>query len=230
MSGLILVIAWGNPLRGDDGVGWQVVEELERRLGRHGGSDGEKVGHDGSGLRTVAVHQLTPELAEEVSRADLVVLVDAARDGPPGSVRCRPIEPAAARRSGPGVFSHDFDPGALLACAGALFGRQPPAYVVSIGGLNFGHAAELSDRVASAVPEAVEAVLGLAGALRHADGPSGGGRADPDGVPAGLGAGAPTASAPGPEHGEQAEAVRPPSQVDGSRQSTVHERFQCPDR
>jgi hydrogenase maturation protease len=44
-----LLIGYGNPLRGDDGLGWQVADQVAR--------DADK------SIKVVATHQLTPELA-----------------------------------------------------------------------------------------------------------------------------------------------------------------------
>ena len=68
-----LIIGYGNPLRGDDGLGWQVASELAKCVDAL--------------ISVVAVHQLTPELAEPVSDADLVIFVDSSCDGEPGSWR-----------------------------------------------------------------------------------------------------------------------------------------------
>ena len=67
MTGL-LVIGYGNTLRGDDGVGPKVAEAVEAlQL---------------PGVRTLVCQQLSPEHAEPISRARVVVFVDAAVDAP----------------------------------------------------------------------------------------------------------------------------------------------------
>ena len=63
-----LVVGYGNVLRSDDGVGWQVADIL---------TDDARL----AGATILRCHQLTPELALDVSRASVVVLVDA-RHGP----------------------------------------------------------------------------------------------------------------------------------------------------
>jgi hypothetical protein len=68
----ILVIAWGNPLREDDGVAWHVLEAL-RALRPHPALPALHLRH---------AHQLVPEMAECVSRATGVVFVDARREKP----------------------------------------------------------------------------------------------------------------------------------------------------
>ena len=75
-----LIVGYGNSLRTDDGVGWHAAGLLatDPRL---------------EGAQILARHQLTPELAADISQASLVVLVDAASAGDPGSVSVRRIRP-----------------------------------------------------------------------------------------------------------------------------------------
>ena len=138
----ILIIGWGNPLRGDDGLGWRAAEQLRDALG------GEEV--------TVRVsHQLMPEFAEEISRSDLVILIDAACDNSAGEVRFERVEP---RRSPAAAFSHEMDPPALLAMSETLYGACPEAYFFSVAGRSFGYEEGLSPEVESALPKLVEQI------------------------------------------------------------------------
>lgn len=142
---MFLIIGYGNPLRGDDGVGWRVVEALEGLV------------PEGAAL---AVHQLTPELAEPISRAGTVVFVDAAAEGEPGEVACLALEGDTGCQ--PALQgSHLTTPDALLAMARELFGRCPPAYMVTIAGESFELSEALSPAVEAAVPEAVARILEL---------------------------------------------------------------------
>ena len=52
----VLVLAYGNPLRRDDGVGWVIGERLAELLPEEA-------------VDVRVLHQLTPELAEPISRA-----------------------------------------------------------------------------------------------------------------------------------------------------------------
>ena len=70
---MILVIGYGNELRRDDGLGPRVAASLA-----------------GPGVRALAVRQLTPELAEEVATARLVVFVDARVNPPAATVEVMP--------------------------------------------------------------------------------------------------------------------------------------------
>jgi hydrogenase maturation protease len=141
-----LVIGYGNPLRGDDAVGWRVAEAV-REDPRAGGAD------------VLLRHQLTPELAADLAAASTVVLVDASEADPPGEVRVQRVDdvPGAA------AWSHHVDPGSLLALARALYGAAPPLHVVAIGIASTETRDELTEPVAAAVPWAVAAVLELLG-------------------------------------------------------------------
>jgi hydrogenase maturation protease len=76
----VLIVACGNTLRGDDGVGPEVGELLATRLA-------------GTGASVIVSHQLLPELADDASRAQLVIFVDAAADHPVGTVSLRAVPP-----------------------------------------------------------------------------------------------------------------------------------------
>jgi hydrogenase maturation protease len=141
----VLVIAWGNPLREDDGVAWRVLEGLRALRPRPSLPS----------LHLRHAHQLTPEMAECISRAAGVVFVDARRDGTPGEVRCETLSPAA----GSNPLAHSVCPQTLLLYAEGLYGRAPRAVVVSVAGERFGMGEGLSEPVRRAVPRAIRAIV-----------------------------------------------------------------------
>jgi hydrogenase maturation protease len=154
----VLVIAWGNPLREDDSVAWHVVEGLRRLRPRPSLPP----------LILRHAHQLTPELAEPVSRAQGVIFVDARRDGTPGEVHCDPVTPSA----GSNPLAHSLSPQALLLYAETLFGRAPQGAVVSIAGERFDHGEALSPEVRRALPRALRAVIRQARAWQAVENPA----------------------------------------------------------
>ena len=144
----ILIIGYGNPLRGDDGVGWRVAEAVAAAL-------------PDAVADVLTVHQLTPELAEPISRAERVIFIDAAAEGKPGAVRCFALEGAGGRQ--PALQgSHLTTPDALLGMAAGLFGRCPPAHMVTVVGESFELSESLSPTVEAATIEAIARVLELA--------------------------------------------------------------------
>ena len=131
-----LIIGYGNPLRGDDGLGWQAVERL---------SDLYKEG----GVRCMRCHQLTPELAVPISEAEQVAFIDAAHGREPGHIRQEELDPAP---SGPVVWGHVMSPNTLLTYSKHLYGACPKARIFSVGAESFEIGERISDRVAAAIP------------------------------------------------------------------------------
>ncbi|HYL46005.1 MAG TPA: hydrogenase maturation protease [Candidatus Limnocylindrales bacterium] len=139
--GSSLVIAFGNPLRGDDAVAWRVADAL---ILRRRSPDQE----------IITCSQLLPELAEKISRAAIVCFLDAACSGPPGEWSCITLEEACELPA----LGHSLSPAALLALSRSLYGEVPPAFLFTVSGASFDLGAGLSDRVAAAVPGVVSAI------------------------------------------------------------------------
>jgi hydrogenase maturation protease len=147
-SEAVLVIGYGNPHRGDDGVAWTVLDALRAAQPRP----------DAPPLCLKQVHQLAPELAEPASRARAVIFVDARADASPGTVSCEPLTPGAGTAS----LTHSLSPQAVLLYAERLFGHVPRAAVVTVGGASFDHGTELSSEALHAVPKAARRIRSLA--------------------------------------------------------------------
>lgn len=145
MNGDVLVIGYGNTLRTDDGVGRLAAERL---------ADDPRL----DGVRVIARHQLTPELALDISSAALVVFVDAGHGPPAGTTTVEPLGPAG--RTGAG-WSHHLDPSNLVDLAGELYGTTPDAVIVRIGVGSLALGDRLSPMVDAALPGLVDAVAAL---------------------------------------------------------------------
>jgi hydrogenase maturation protease len=147
-----LIIGIGNPLRSDDSLGWAVVEELLRDT--H--SDPEHPSSDGSlGCDIDKVHQLTPELAQQVALAGLVIMVDASYEREPGKMHIRPLSHPAQ----PGAIgTHHTTPEELAALTIALYGQCPPVVVITMTGEDFELGEQLSPLIAQRLPLVCAAV------------------------------------------------------------------------
>ena len=119
-----LVIGYGSPLRGDDAVGLRAARILAR-----------------CGCHALAVHQLTPELAEAIAQAHTVIFVDADARLSPGTVAVTAVDAAEVRT---GAMEHHATPEALLRLAYELYAAAPQAWRVGIGGADFGLGRRLS--------------------------------------------------------------------------------------
>jgi Ni,Fe-hydrogenase maturation factor len=72
-----------------------------------------EVSHYSESVQVIACHQLTPELVDPVSRAELVVFIDAAETGRPGEIHIAEVQPEVDS----GAFTHNVSPASLLAAA-----------------------------------------------------------------------------------------------------------------
>ena len=141
-----LVLACGNPQRGDDGVALQVVNCLRRGL-----CDPATEFH--------SQQQWTPELAEPISKAEIIIFVDAAIGMPPGSIVCRQLQPTASTPPG---STHHTSPESLLQLADELYGKHPVrAYLLTIAGASFEMEETLSEPVRRAIPRSVDRIKAL---------------------------------------------------------------------
>ena len=143
IAGGLLVIGYGNTLRRDDGVGPKIAEAI--------------AGQNLPGVRSIAVTQLTPELAEPVAKSRVVVFVDAAMDAPQ-EVRLRRLTPNKAHQ----FSAHAVGPGTLLALARDLYGCDPLAWWLTIPAQDLGYGEGLSELTESGFSIALERIQALA--------------------------------------------------------------------
>jgi hydrogenase maturation protease len=145
----MLVIGYGNTLRGDDGVGPRAAEAVGAlRL---------------PGVRTLICQQLSPEHSAPVSQAHTVIFVDAAVDAP-GEVRLRPLSPGRSSQ----ILAHAADPATLLALARDVFGHAPAAWWLTIPAVNLEFSEELSPVATAGLDKALARIKTLAEQLEEA--------------------------------------------------------------
>ena len=136
----LLVIGYGNELRSDDGVGPKIAAAIAAK--------------NVPGIRAIACHQLTPELADPVSKAAGVVFVDAAI-GVGAEVSLRQIAPAEMSQA----MTHVTDPKSLLGLARDVFGRFPPAWWLRVPVENMGFGEQLSPLAERGFALAIEKII-----------------------------------------------------------------------
>ena len=140
MPSQVLVIAYGNPLRSDDGVAWRAAAALQTIL-----SPEE--------AEILILHQLGPELAESVSHSQCVIFVDAAAGpGRPGEIEVKELSPTNSEAAESVGFCHAVSPANVLALAAQLYKATPKAFSVTVVGENFQHGESLSLPVEAALP------------------------------------------------------------------------------
>ena len=135
-----LILACGNTLRSDDGVGPWLAEWAEKRFASE------------ADVRVVSRQQWTPELAEEIARAESVLFIDCSVDSAPGSVSLVPVEPAVGTQ---GLATHHQGAPELLTLARELYNSLPRNAILLTIGAGSTELGELfSDAVSASVPDA----------------------------------------------------------------------------
>jgi hydrogenase maturation protease len=135
-----LIIGYGNPLRGDDGFGWHAAVRLREVI-------------DDAGIEILAVHQLTPELMDPISRARRVIFIDAAVGKDAGKLTVATLETTGGP---PPTFTHFATPAALLEGARSLYGAKPEALLITVVGFDF----ELGENLSEPMQLALESLAG----------------------------------------------------------------------
>lgn len=136
----ILVIGYGNPLRSDDGIGPQVAREV--------------AGWGMPDVEAIAVHQLTPELAESLASVNLVIFIDAYPATPEQDLQVCALEPAESGTPS----GHWCTPQVLLAITQALYDHCPQGWWVIVPGVNFDLGEGLSPVATQGVATALQEI------------------------------------------------------------------------
>lgn len=146
-----LILACGNPVRGDDAVALQLARQLRDQFA-------------GPQITVHTSQQWTPELAEPLSRCDLAIFLDASARFSPGFLHCESVRPHAGEAHA--VITHSCTPSLLLRLSHRLYNHVPQrAFLVTIGAQSFAFSYCLSPPVQRAIPEAISRIHSiLAGA------------------------------------------------------------------
>lgn len=151
-----IIIGYGNPDRQDDGAAWHVLAGLAKRLGRKASQWPEDV-FDISGENPDLYFnlQLTPELADTVSRYERVCFVDAHTGSIPHDLNITTLQPLY--QASP--FTHHMTPETCLTLVETLYHTHPESLLVSVRGYQFDFSHELSEKTQGLVNQAIEAIL-----------------------------------------------------------------------
>ena len=135
-----LILACGNTLREDDGVGPFLAQWAEEQW------------RGDSRVRVLCDHQWTPEMVEEVAQAESVIFIDCATDCEAGLVRTMPVEPAGENSK---IGTHHLEAGQLVALSMQFYGAMPrSSLLLTVGAGSLELREGFSDAVQAALPEA----------------------------------------------------------------------------
>ena len=139
----LLVIGYGNTLRQDDQAGPVVAERIAAATL--------------PGVRTLICAQLSPEHAEAVAIARMVVFVDA-QVGQVREPKLRRVLPGGSSQ----VTTHAVEPRTLLALARDVYGHAPQGWLLTVPAIRLGFGTDLSPLTRRNIALAEDKVIKLA--------------------------------------------------------------------
>jgi hydrogenase maturation protease len=135
-----LVLACGNTLRSDDGIGPKLADWAAERF------------REDSNVHVVARQQWTPDLAADIAAADSVLFVDSSVDSVPGRVS---LVAVPSNRGIGDARSHHLEAHELLGLTRSLYGSMSAhALLLTVGAGSTDLGETLSDPVEAALPRA----------------------------------------------------------------------------
>jgi len=136
----VLILACGNTLRSDDGVGPWLADWAEQQFSAQ------------PEIRVISRQQWTPDLAEDIAHSNAVLFIDCSVESDPGSIRLRTVEPSTPQH---GLATHHSGAAELLALAQDLYSSGPKtAQLLTIGAGSTELGEEFSPTVTAALPKA----------------------------------------------------------------------------
>jgi hydrogenase maturation protease len=128
-----LIVGLGNPILGDDGIGWRIAERVQTRLG---------------GL----------SLMERLVGYQRVIIIDAitTHQNPPGTVTCFPLEALTEQATGHTTAAHDTSLKTAIAVGRSMGAELPEAITIVAVEIEqiYDFSEELTPEVAAAITPA----------------------------------------------------------------------------
>ena len=136
----VLILACGNTLRSDDGVGPHLAAWAEEHY------------RENPSIRVISRQQWTPDLAEDIAQTKSVLFLDCSVESAPGSINLISVYPSVQTQS---LATHHQGAPELLSLARDLYDSPPSqAIILTIGAGSIELGEEFSEPVLTALPQA----------------------------------------------------------------------------
>lgn len=152
-----LIVGLGNPILGDDAIGWRVAERVQARLAS-----------ESAALPNLEVDYLALgglSLMERLVGYQQAIIIDAitTHQSPPGAVTCFPLEALPDRSAGHTTAAHDTSLKTALALGRSMGASLPETIIIVAVEAEQVHdfSEQLSPEIAAAIPQAEQLVLNL---------------------------------------------------------------------
>ena len=152
-----LIVGLGNPILGDDAIGWRVAERVQSRLAS-----------EFAGLHNLEVDCLALgglSLMERLVGYQRAIIIDAitTHQNPPGAVSSFPLEALPDRAAGHTTAAHDTSLQTAITLGRSMGAQLPESIVIVAVEADQVHdfSEELTPEIAAAIPQAEQLVLDL---------------------------------------------------------------------
>ena len=146
MDRKIVIIGYGNELRGDDGVGLLVIDELAKTFSAR------------PDTKLIRRHQLDIADAEEISECRAVIFIDAHVSEERENVELSKLDLVEGATF---VVTHISLPEELMSATQAIYDSAPPAYVCAVRGYDFEFGTTVTDIARKLVTQAARDIVEL---------------------------------------------------------------------
>jgi len=141
-GGRILIYAYGNPGRQDDGLGNRLIEELEKWV------ESNSI----EGIELESNWQLNIEDSLKISDKEIVIFVDASNEDIE-DIHFSPVEPSEGKSD---FTTHSASPSFILALCIQLYGKHPETYLLQIRGYSWEFQEGLSEKAEKNLQKALD--------------------------------------------------------------------------
>ena len=148
-----LLLGYGNPDRGDDGVAWHILQTLFLLKGL---PEADLFCCDFVPLDEQTDvwfnFQLLPEIAEIIQNYQRAIFLDAHTGEIKDNIRLAEVKPVYSNSP----FTHHMTPSALLALTESISGSYPESWLLSIRGYQFEFNQQLSSKTKELADQAIQ--------------------------------------------------------------------------
>ncbi|MGV8027182.1 MAG: hydrogenase maturation protease [Anaerolineaceae bacterium] len=158
MGKKIIILGYGNPDRGDDGVAYHLLKELVRKYSTR---EEDLSDFQETGILDLSPEidlwynlQLIPEVSQNLANYERAIFLDAHTAEIPESILVKEITPGY--KNSP--FTHHLTPGSCLELAERLYQHAPHATLVTVRGYSFDFSRELSTETKRLAEQALQII------------------------------------------------------------------------
>jgi hydrogenase maturation protease len=154
-----IILGYGNPDRGDDGVAWHILQQIAQKSGKQ-----TNISSFENGLFSINENldlwfnlQLIPEVAEEITHYGRAFFIDAHTGEIKDDIKIVKIEPIFQNSP----FTHHLTPSTCLSLSLSLYGKYLESTLVTVRGFEFNFSNELSERTTQLAERATKIIINL---------------------------------------------------------------------